>query len=62
MVYPKINHIAYVGKAFLLGINTAFFAYNWNIINGNYRFRFLKVLYPLSTIAIIGDISYNYHR
>ena len=62
MVYPLINYSAYLKKLGFLALNTAFMAYNWNVIAGNTRLKFLKILYPVSTVLLTGDIFYNYSK
>ena len=62
MVYPTINHFAYVKKLSFFGLSTVFFAYNWNRIVGNARLKIFRVLYPISSMAILGDVFYNYNR
>ncbi len=62
MYYPTINHTKFIGGVFFLGVQTAFFAYNWSTIMGNSRLKLLKFVMPVSTFAISSVMFNDYYK
>lgn len=60
MTYPTIEHGKFVWQGAAFGFNLFLYAYNYNTITANIRFRNLRFLFPAISFIIFGNIYWNY--
>ncbi|KAL4495053.1 hypothetical protein ABPG72_015753 [Tetrahymena utriculariae] len=60
MTYPTITHATALFKSSALAANLFLYAYNYNNFTANIRFRTMRYLFPVVSLAIFGNIYWDY--
>ncbi|CAD8208551.1 unnamed protein product [Paramecium octaurelia] len=60
MTYPVIEYNKFGYQAVAFGINLFLYAYNYNVITQNIRFRTFRYLFPVVQCVIFGKIYFEY--
>ena len=56
MNYPTMEHTKYVWQGCAFGANLFLYSYNYNVMTANIRFRLMRYLFPVISLAIFGNI------
>ncbi|KRX02572.1 hypothetical protein PPERSA_11912 [Pseudocohnilembus persalinus] len=60
MNYPTIEHGKFVWQGAAFGFNLFLYAYNYNNMTANIRLRSMRYLFPVFSVAIFGNIYWEY--
>lgn len=60
MTYPTIQHHTALYKSSALAGNLFLYAYNYNNFTANIRFRTMRYIFPAISLAIFGNIYWDY--
>ena len=60
MIYPRVNYNRLLYQIGFWAMTTAFYCYNWNVLNVNKRLRHLRNLYPVYSVGMLVSAYHSY--